>query len=35
VGGSNPEGEQGELRLDPGTGDPTDKLRQILQDASG
>jgi hypothetical protein len=35
VGGSNPEGEQGELRLDPGTGDPTDKLRQILQDAAG
>jgi tetratricopeptide (TPR) repeat protein len=35
VGASDPEGQQGELRLDPGAGDPTDKLRQILQDAAG
>ncbi len=35
AGGSAPEGQQGELRLDPGTGDPIDKLRQILQDAAG
>ena len=28
-------GRTGELRLDPETGDPTDKLRQILQDAAG
>lgn len=35
AGASAPEGEQGELRLDPATGDPIDKLRQILQDAAG
>jgi hypothetical protein len=35
VGASDPEGQQGALRLDPGAGDPTDKLRQILQDAAG
>ncbi len=35
VGASDPEGRRGELRLDPGGGDPTDKLRQILQDAAG
>ena len=35
AGSSAPEGEQGELRLDPATGDPVDKLRQILQDAAG
>lgn len=34
-GASAPEGEPGVLRLDPGAGDPTDKLRQILQDAAG
>jgi hypothetical protein len=33
-GASAPEGEPGVLRLDPGAGDPTDKLRQILQDAA-
>ena len=35
AGASDPEGRRGELRLDPGTGDPKDKLRQILQDAAG
>jgi hypothetical protein len=35
AGAADPEGEQGELRLDPGNGDPDDKLRQILQDAAG
>jgi hypothetical protein len=35
VGATDPEGRPGELRLDPGNGDPNDKLRQILQDASG
>ncbi len=35
VGASDPEGRRGELRLDPGDGDPKDKLRQILQDAAG
>jgi hypothetical protein len=35
AGASDPEGERGELRLNPGAGDPTDKLRQILQDAAG
>lgn len=35
VGATDPEGRQGELRLDPGNGDPQDKLRQILQDAAG
>jgi hypothetical protein len=35
LGASAPEGQPGELRLDPGAGDPTDKLRQILQDAAG
>jgi hypothetical protein len=35
AGVSNPEGQQGNLRLEPGTGDPDDKLRQILQDAAG
>lgn len=35
AGATDPEGQQGELRLDPGTGNPTDKLRQILQDAAG
>ena len=30
-----PRDEPGELRLNPGAGDPTDKLRQILQDAAG
>lgn len=35
VGVSAPEGQQGELRLDPAAGDPKDKLRQILQDAAG
>lgn len=32
---SDPEDQRGQLRLDPGTGDPIDKLRQILQDAAG
>jgi hypothetical protein len=35
AGATDPEGQPGELRLDPGSGDPTDKLRQILQDAAG
>ncbi|MDX1883427.1 hypothetical protein [Mycolicibacterium sp. 120270] len=35
AGATDPEGRPGELRLDPGNGDPTDKLRQILQDAAG
>ncbi len=35
AGATDPEGEPGELRLNPGAGDPTDKLRQILQDAAG
>lgn len=35
AGPSDPEGRRGELRLDPGNGDPKDKLRQILQDAAG
>ena len=35
VGAGDPEGQPGELRLDPGNGDPDDKLRQILQDAAG
>jgi tetratricopeptide (TPR) repeat protein len=35
VGASSPEGQRGDLRLDPGAGDPNDKLRQILQDAAG
>jgi hypothetical protein len=35
VGATDPEGRPGELRLDPGSGDPDDKLRQILQDAAG
>jgi tetratricopeptide (TPR) repeat protein len=35
AGATDPEGQPGELRLNPGTGDPTDKLRQILQDAAG
>ena len=35
AGATDPEGEPGELRLDPGDRDPTDKLRQILQDAAG
>ena len=35
VGATDPEGRPGELRLDPGNGDPDDKLRQILQDAAG
>jgi hypothetical protein len=35
VGRGDPEGQPGELRLDPGNGDPNDKLRQILQDAAG
>jgi tetratricopeptide (TPR) repeat protein len=35
AGATNPEGQQGELRLDPGAGNPMDKLRQILQDAAG
>jgi hypothetical protein len=35
VGATDPEGRPGELRLDPGNGDPQDKLRQILQDAAG
>lgn len=35
AGATDPEGGPGELRLDPGAGDPTDKLRQILQDAAG
>lgn len=35
VGATDPEGRPGELRLDPGNGDPNDKLRQILQDAAG
>jgi hypothetical protein len=35
AGVTDPEGQPGELRLDPGNGDPTDKLRQILQDAAG
>ena len=35
AGATDPEGQQGELRLDPGTGNPTDKLRQILRDAAG
>ena len=35
AGATDPEGQPGELRLDPGAGDPTDKLRQILQDAAG
>ena len=35
AGASDPEGRPGELRLNPGAGDPTDKLRQILQDAAG
>jgi hypothetical protein len=35
AGATDPEGEPGELRLNPGDGDPTDKLRQILQDAAG
>jgi len=35
VGPGDPEGQPGELRLDPGNGDPDDKLRQILQDAAG
>jgi hypothetical protein len=35
AGATDPEGRRGELRLDPGAGDPTDKLRQILQDAAG
>ena len=35
VGATDPEGEQGELRLNPGEGNPIDKLRQILQDAAG
>jgi hypothetical protein len=35
TGATDPEGQPGELRLDPGMGEPTDKLRQILQDAAG
>jgi hypothetical protein len=35
AGATDPEGRQGELQLDPGAGNPTDKLRQILQDAAG
>ena len=35
IGTGEPEGQPGELRLDPGNGDPDDKLRQILQDAAG
>jgi hypothetical protein len=35
AGATDPEGRQGELKLNPGAGDPTDKLRQILQDAAG
>lgn len=35
AGATDPEGEPGELRLNPGAGDPIDKLRQILQDAAG
>jgi hypothetical protein len=35
VGTGDPEGQPGELRLDPGNGDPNDNLRQILQDAAG
>jgi hypothetical protein len=35
VGAGDPEGQPGELRLDPGNGDADDKLRQILQDAAG
>ncbi|RDH77107.1 hypothetical protein DVS77_16870 [Mycolicibacterium moriokaense] len=35
AGASDPDGQPGELRLDPGNGDPVDKLRQILQDAAG
>jgi hypothetical protein len=35
AGATDPEGRPGELRLDPGNGDPNDKLRQILQDAAG
>ena len=35
VGAGDPEGQPGELRLDPGNGDPNEKLRQILQDAAG
>lgn len=35
AGATDPEGRPGELRLDPGEGDSTDKLRQILQDAAG
>jgi hypothetical protein len=35
VGAGDPEGQPGELRLEPGNGDPDDKLRQILQDAAG
>lgn len=35
LGATDPEGRQGELRLNPGEGTPIDKLRQILQDAAG
>ena len=35
AGATDPEGQPGELRLNPGAGDPTEKLRQILQDAAG
>ena len=34
-GASDPEGQRGELRLNPGAGNPNDKLRQILQNAAG
>ena len=32
---TDPEGQPGELRLEPDKGNPTDKLRQILRDAAG
>lgn len=35
AGATDPEGRPGELWLNPGDGDPNDKLRQILQDAAG
>ena len=35
AGATDPEGRPGELRLNPGDGDPNEKLRQILQDAAG
>ena len=35
LGAAESRGQRGHLGLDPGAGDPNDKLRQILQDAAG